>query len=173
MLADHDAVAMIAVKDLPAARRFYEGVLGLELVDTEEEEVLVFRSGGTIVNVYRSKFAGTNQATAVTWTVGNEVEGMVKRLKAEGVRFEHYDLPGMTRDGDVHIGGKMTVAWFKDPDGNILSIVNGHPTKRASRRKSGTTAARNGSGGGAGSRRGQRAAGPASRDRGTRKAGRG
>ena len=173
MLADHDAVAMIAVKDLPAARRFYEGVLGLELVDAEGAEVLVFRSGGTIVNVYRSKYAGTNRATAVTWTVGDVLQGIVNRLKAGGVRFEHYDLPGMTRDGDVHVGGPMKVAWFKDPDGNILSIVNGHPTKRASRRQSGTTAARNGSGGGAGTKRARRPAGRASRARGTRKTDRG
>jgi hypothetical protein len=49
----------------------------------------------------------------------------VKELKAKGVQFEHYDLPGMTRDGDVHRGGPMTVAWFKDPGGNILSVQNG------------------------------------------------
>src|SRR5688500_4389670 len=109
MLADHNAVAMIAVKDLPAARRFYEGVLGLELVDTEESEVLVFRSGGTTLNVYRSKYAGTNRATAVTWSVGDDVDGMVERLRGRGITFEHYDMPGMTRDGDVHIGGPMRV----------------------------------------------------------------
>jgi hypothetical protein len=40
------------------------------------------------------------------------------------VNFEHYDLPGMTRRGDVHIGDEMKVAWFKDPDGNILNIAN-------------------------------------------------
>jgi hypothetical protein len=49
----------------------------------------------------------------------------VRTLKGRGVKFEHYDLPGMTRSGDIHIGGDMQVAWFKDPDGNILNIVNG------------------------------------------------
>jgi catechol 2,3-dioxygenase-like lactoylglutathione lyase family enzyme len=147
MLADHDAIAMIAVKDLPAARRFYEGVLGLEPVDAQGEELVVFRSGATVVNVYRSQYAGTNRATAVTWAVGDDVDRLVEALKSKGVRFEHYDMPGMTRDGDVHIGGPMRVAWFKDPDGNILSIVNGRTAGRTSKRKPASTAARNGSGG--------------------------
>ena len=40
-------------------------------------------------------------------------------------RFEHYDMPGLKLDGDVHLAGKMKIAWFKDPDGNILNVVNG------------------------------------------------
>jgi catechol 2,3-dioxygenase-like lactoylglutathione lyase family enzyme len=171
MLADHDAVAMIAVKDLAAARRFYEGVLGLEPVDAQGKELVVFRSGGTILNVYRSQYAGTNRATAVTWAVGDDVDRLVATLKAEGVTFEHYDMPGMTREGDVHVGGPMRVAWFKDPDGNILSIVNGK-AGRASRRKTRTTAARNGSGNGAGSKGGRGSAGRTSRAKGTSKVGR-
>ena len=79
MLADHDAVAMIAVKDLAVARRFYEGVLGLEPVNAQGEELVVFRSGGTVVNVYRSEYAGTNRATAVTWAVGDDVDRLVGR----------------------------------------------------------------------------------------------
>jgi hypothetical protein len=57
--------------------------------------------------------------------VGDDVEGVVRALKAKGVTFEHYDMPGMSREGDIHVGGNMKVAWFKDPDGNILNIVNG------------------------------------------------
>jgi hypothetical protein len=60
----------------------------------------------------------------VTWAVGDEVESLVRALKSKGVKFEHYDMPGMTRQGDVHIGGDMKVAWFKDPDGNILNLVS-------------------------------------------------
>ncbi len=125
MLADKDAVAMIAVKDLAAAGRFYEGVLGLEKLDSPEQEVLVFRSGATRLNVYRSEFAGTNRATAVTWDVGNELEAIAAQLKAKGVEFEHYDMPDLKREGDIHSGGGMKVAWFKDVDGNILSLVSG------------------------------------------------
>jgi catechol 2,3-dioxygenase-like lactoylglutathione lyase family enzyme len=125
MLASKDAVANLAVKNMETARKFYESTLGLEQVGAEGQELLVFRSGRTTINVYRSKYAGTNKATAVTWVVGDEVEGVVHALKAKGVVFEHYDMPDMTREGDVHVAGDMKVAWFKDPDGNILNLVSG------------------------------------------------
>jgi len=124
MLADKAATANLAVKDLNKARKFYEGTLGLEPVETEGDELVVFRSGNSTVNVYRSKFAGTNQATAVTWAVGDELDDVVRKLKARGVTFEHYDMPDTKLQGDVHIAGDMKVAWFKDPDGNILNLIN-------------------------------------------------
>ena len=124
MLGNKDLVATIAVKNLETARKFYEGTLGLKPVDSEGEELIVFKSGDSTLNVYRSQYAGTNRATALTWLVGDDVEGIVRSLKAKGVAFEHYDMPDMKREGDIHIGGDMKVAWFKDPDGNILNIVN-------------------------------------------------
>ena len=124
MLSNRDAVANLAVKNVQAAKKFYEGTLGLKQVDAEGSELIVFESGNTKLNVYESKQAGTNKATAVTWAV-DDVESEVNALKAKGVKFEHYDLPGLKRQGDVHIGGDMKVAWFKDPDGNILNIVSG------------------------------------------------
>jgi catechol 2,3-dioxygenase-like lactoylglutathione lyase family enzyme len=124
MLNEANAVANIAVKNLHTARKFYQDTLGLKQVGTEGEEVVVFKSGSSTINVYRSQYAGSNKATAVTWAVGDEVESVVRALKSKGVKFEHYDMPGMTREGDVHIGGDMKVAWFKDPDGNILNLVN-------------------------------------------------
>lgn len=124
MLSNRDAVANLAVRNVQAARKFYEGTLGLKQVDAEGSELIVFESGNTKLNVYQSKEAGTNKATAVTWTV-DDVEGEVNALKAKGVKFEHYDMPGLKRQGDVYIGGDMKVAWFKDPDGNILNIVSG------------------------------------------------
>ena len=125
MLADKQAVATIAVKDAKVARKFYEGTLGLKQIDAEGDEVVVYESGDSRLNVYRSQFAGTNKATAVTWTV-DDVDGEVKALKSKGVSFEHYDMPGLKLQGDVHVadGDEMKVAWFKDPDGNIFSIVN-------------------------------------------------
>lgn len=125
MLGNKDAAATIAVKNLEKAKKFYEDTLGLTQVGAEGEEVIIFKSGNSIVNVYHSQYAGTNKATAVTWVVGQDLEGVVQQLKAKGVAFEHYDMPGVTREGDVHVGGNMKVAWFKDPDGNILNIVNG------------------------------------------------
>jgi catechol 2,3-dioxygenase-like lactoylglutathione lyase family enzyme len=123
MLGDKNAVANLAVRNLDTARKFYEDTIGLKPVGGEGDELIVFRSGNSMINVYRSDYAGTNKATAVTWTVG-DVESAVRALKAKGVKFEHYDMPGMTRQGDVHIGGDMKVAWFKDPDGNILNIAS-------------------------------------------------
>jgi len=124
MLGKQDAVATVAVKNLAAAKKFYEGALGLKAIDSEGDEVVVYESGSSRLNVYRSQYAGTNKATAVTWAV-DDVEGEVKALKSKGVAFEHYDMPGVKREGDVHVGHGMRVAWFKDPDGNILNIVSG------------------------------------------------
>jgi catechol 2,3-dioxygenase-like lactoylglutathione lyase family enzyme len=124
MLGSKDAVANIAVKDLETAKRFYEGTLGLKPIDEEDDELIVYKSGNTVLNVYRSQYAGTNKATAVTWSVGDDVEGVVRALKAKGVSFEHYDMPGAKLEGDVHVFGDMKVVWFRDPDGNILNLVN-------------------------------------------------
>jgi catechol 2,3-dioxygenase-like lactoylglutathione lyase family enzyme len=124
MLAGKAAAATIAVKDAKAARKFYEGTLGLPLIDDSMPEALVFRSGSSKILVYQSQYAGTNKSTAATWDVGNDVEKVVQALKAKGVHFEHYDLPGLTRKGDVHIGGGTKAAWFKDPDGNIHALIS-------------------------------------------------
>lgn len=124
MLGNTDAVANVAVRNLDTAKRFYKDTVGLTPVGAEGDEVVVFKSGSSRLNVYRSQYAGTNQATAVSWNVGNRVDDVVRDLKAKGVKFEHYDLPGMTRQGDIHVAGQMRTAWFKDPDGNILNIVN-------------------------------------------------
>jgi len=125
MLGNREATANLAVKDIDKARKFYEGTLGLTKVGAEGSELVAYKSGNSTINVYRSEYAGTNKATAVTWMVGNDIEKFVQALKAKGVTFEHYDMPGMTHEGDVHVGGKMKVAWFKDPDGNILNLANG------------------------------------------------
>jgi catechol 2,3-dioxygenase-like lactoylglutathione lyase family enzyme len=124
MLSERNATANVAVKDLEKARAFYEGTLGLKVIGTEDKEVIVFGSGDTKLNVYRSQYAGTNQATAVTWSVGNELDSLMQELKGRGVKFEHYDIPELKQVGDAYVNGKMKVAWFKDPDGNILNLIN-------------------------------------------------
>ena len=125
MLGDKDAVANIAVKNLEIAKKFYEETLGLTQIGAEGQEVIVFQSGSSTIYVYKSHYAGTNQATALTWVVGKDIEGVVRELKAKGVTFEHYNMPDVTREDDIHVAGNMKVAWFKDPDGNILNIING------------------------------------------------
>ncbi|GAB2626369.1 VOC family protein [Novilysobacter erysipheiresistens] len=125
MLADTNAVANIAVRDLDVARRFYEGTLGMTPVGREGDDVVAYGSGDSEFFVYRSDFAGTNQATAMTWVVGDGLDDVVRALRDKGVAFEHYEMPDMTLEGDVHVSGDLRVAWFKDPDGNILNVVNG------------------------------------------------
>ncbi len=123
MLGNPDAIATVAVRNIEAARKFYEGTLGLKQTRSEEPGVLGYKSGKASVLVYESQYAGTNKATAVTWAV-EDLEGVIRDLKAKGIRFEHYDFPGTTRTGDVHGTGKTKAAWFKDPDGNILALVS-------------------------------------------------
>ena len=125
MLRDKNAVATIAVKNLKTAKEFYEGKLELKPMRSQEQQVLQYSSGNSVLLVYESSFAGTNKATAATFAVGDDIETIVTALKAKGVAFEHYDLPATTLRGDIHVSGKRRVAWFKDPDGNILSLVNG------------------------------------------------
>jgi catechol 2,3-dioxygenase-like lactoylglutathione lyase family enzyme len=124
MLGNNEAIATIAVTDIGAATRFYEDALGLSRLPTEEPGVQIFKSGSSRLLVYESQYAGTNEATAATWIVGDDVEKVVEALRAKGVRFEHYDLPDTTLNGDVHVAGTTRVAWCKDPDGNILAFVN-------------------------------------------------
>ena len=123
MLGTNSATATVAVRNLAKAKPFYSETLGLKQIDAEGEEAVVYATGSGKMIVYRSEYAGTNKATAVTWTVA-DVDGLVRELKGKGVTFEHYDMPMMTHEGDVHVAGDMRAAWFTDPDGNIHSIVN-------------------------------------------------
>lgn len=123
MLQDADALATIAVKDLDRARKFYEETLSFSRTGADEPGVAGYRSGKSSFLVYQSELAGTNQATAATWVVP-DAEPVVATLREKGVRFEHYDLPGLTRQGDLHVNGTFKGAWLKDPDGNILHILS-------------------------------------------------
>ena len=128
MLKDRNSSAIVAVSDIDRARRFYQDILGLELVPDvgkEMDGVLGFRTGQTSLTVYRSEFAGTNKANAVSWDMQGDLEDTVASLRSKGVTFEQYDIPRMTwRDG-IHEAGDTELAWFKDPDGNILHLIEG------------------------------------------------
>ena len=122
MLGKADATPMIAVKDLDRARRFYAETLGLKARD-DWGEGFTLESGDTLINVYKSEFAGTNQATTLNFDVDN-IEDEVEELKQKGVFFEQYNLPGLEQRGDLYVGaGGFKTTWFKDPDGNILSLI--------------------------------------------------
>jgi catechol 2,3-dioxygenase-like lactoylglutathione lyase family enzyme len=124
MFSDTDSVATIAVKDLMKATKFYSETLGLKRTGREEPGGLTFATGKSQLFVYQSQFAGTNKATTASWNVGADLENTIKALKGKGVSFEHYDMPGMKRDGDIHTMGNTKAAWFKDPDGNILALIS-------------------------------------------------
>jgi catechol 2,3-dioxygenase-like lactoylglutathione lyase family enzyme len=123
MLKDKNSSAIVAVSNIDAARGFYVDMLGLEPLE-DDNSMLVLRTGQTQLVVYVSDYAGTNQANAVAWGVGDEMEAIVSALLGKGVAFEHYPDMGMDYSGGIHSGGDFKAAWFKDPDGNILHINN-------------------------------------------------
>ncbi len=120
MLGNHSVYAILGVKDLEEAKQFYEQKLGLTKID-ENPGGVTYKSGETKVFVYPSEYAGTNQANAAWWEV-DDIESVVEDLKGKGITFEHYDMEGVSLEGDIHVMGPMKAAWFKDPSGNILYL---------------------------------------------------
>lgn len=126
MLKDRNSSAIVAVSDIARARRFYEDTLGLVRVPGEQNEVLGFRTGDTVLTVYKSDYAGTNRANAVTWSMKGDLAETVNALRDKGVEFENYgDMDGLTFVDGVYAAGAVKLAWFKDPDGNILHLTEG------------------------------------------------
>jgi catechol-2,3-dioxygenase len=122
MLNSIDAQPTVAVKSLSRARPFYQTVLGLRPIGPAMPTVQCYLAGCTVLVVYESEFAGTNKATAVTWPLGKAFAKIVADLKAKGAPFVHYDMPGMTLEGDVHAVNGLRLAWITDPDGNIIHL---------------------------------------------------
>ena len=122
MLGDSDITTLVAVKNLSEAKPFYEEKLRLARTD-ESPGWLQYRSGTSNVIVYESERASSNRATRAAWTV-SDVSETVRELKGNGVSsFQHYDdLPGATRDGDIHRAAAVKMAWFTDPSGNIFEV---------------------------------------------------
>ena len=120
MLSRLPAAAMIAVRDIDRARQFYEGTLGLAPAQTLGETVM-YNCGGTFFAIYTSSFAGTAQNTVMAWRT-DDFDSVVADLRARGIVFEEYDMPGLkTVNGIASIDGGR-VAWFRDVDGNILAV---------------------------------------------------
>ncbi len=121
-LADNNVMAMVAVKNLAKGKEFYGGTLGLK-EDKSMPGVVTYKSGDkSIIVMYEAPTAGSGQATCAGWMV-DDIKAIVDELKGKGVKFEHYDMPGMNWEGDVASWGEQgKAAWFKDPDGNILSL---------------------------------------------------
>src|SRR5438309_9895257 len=114
MLGEHPVAATVAVRDLAAAKTFYEESLGLKQIDAEGEEAVVYAAGGSTLIVYRSQFAGTNRATATTRNVGETIDRVERDLKSRGVVFELYGMPRPKDQGDIHVAGGTRAAWLQD-----------------------------------------------------------
>ena len=122
MLEGYALTPSLPAADLERARAFYRNELGLVPVE-EDEETFRIECGGSWFMVYSSQFAGTNQATAAGWQVP-DVAKVVADLQSRGVVFEEYDFPGLkTVNGIATMDeGNGKAAWFKDTEGNILSV---------------------------------------------------
>jgi catechol 2,3-dioxygenase-like lactoylglutathione lyase family enzyme len=81
----------------------------------------MYESGTGKLFIYESNTAGTNEATCAAWDV-DDVESVVEELQSKGVEFENYDIPGAEVSGYIYTMGSQKAAWFRDPDGNILSV---------------------------------------------------
>jgi catechol 2,3-dioxygenase-like lactoylglutathione lyase family enzyme len=120
--AEWSFAATIPAKDLPGTRKFYEDVLGLEVV-MDDPAGIFYRSGDTVLSLYPTEFAGTAQHTLGGFVV-EDVEKAVADLRNKGVTFEEYDMPGLKTVNGIAEIGDYKGAWFKDPEGNILTIGN-------------------------------------------------
>jgi catechol 2,3-dioxygenase-like lactoylglutathione lyase family enzyme len=120
-LSDQSVIGFIATSDPDRAKEFYGGTLGLRLVSEEMPFALVFDAHGTMLRVTIVKKLMPAGYTVLGWQVPNIVAA-AKALLEAGVRFERYQ--GMQQDelGIWSSPGGGKVAWFKDPDGNTLSI---------------------------------------------------
>ncbi len=123
MLSDSKVEANIPASDLQRARDFYADKLGLSPTRELPGEVLVYRTaGGTSFQVYRTDYAGQAGHTIAQIHV-SDIESEVHDLKAKGVGFEVYDMPGVQWDGEIaSLEGMGRAAWFKDSEGNIMCL---------------------------------------------------
>jgi catechol 2,3-dioxygenase-like lactoylglutathione lyase family enzyme len=117
--------AALPASDLERAKRWYSEKLGLEPVEEDEYGGAHYETGGTHFLVFLTPFAGTNQATAAGFTVENFDE-VIGELRGNGVTFEEVDFGelGKTVDGVITAPDGSKAAWFKDSEGNILSVSN-------------------------------------------------
>jgi predicted enzyme related to lactoylglutathione lyase len=120
MLKSAPIRAYIPVSNLARARKFYEELIGLEPKEAYAGGV-VYDCGGSEVFMYPTTNAGTSKASQAFWSVA-DVEAEVAALKARGVTFEEYDMPGVTMKNSIATGRGARTAWFKDTEGNIMAV---------------------------------------------------
>ena len=121
MLQKSPMYAYIPAKDIARARKFYEETLGFHATEEYAGGVVYVFAGGTACFLYPTPNAGTSKASQAFWSV-EDVEREVAELKARGVVFEEYDIPGIKMQNSIATGGGAKTAWFKDSEGNILAV---------------------------------------------------
>jgi len=112
--------AYIPASNVPRARKFYEEIVGLRPRE-EYAGGVIYECGGAEVFLYATPHAGTSKASQAYWQV-KDVEAEVAELKAQGVKFEEYDIPGAAMKNSIATGGGAKTAWFKDTEGNIMAV---------------------------------------------------
>ena len=122
MLQKFPFIAYIPAKDVARARRFYEDKLGFKPKEEVSDGVVYEFAGGTSCFLYPTPNAGTSQASQAFWQV-DDVDREIAELKARGVAFEHYDIPGERSASGAIAAGGAKAAWFKDTEGNIMAII--------------------------------------------------
>jgi len=120
-LAGCQVTCMLPVKDLPRARRFYEGALGLDVLGAKPDGKFVYRCGGTEIALFPKPEGTQAQHTALSFQV-SDIAASIAALKARGVVFADYDYPGLRTVDHVCVLGAEKAAWFEDPEGNILCL---------------------------------------------------
>jgi len=126
MFSQLKSVATLPTGDLAKARSFYEDTLGLTVEREGMEGVYYAFSEGTVF-VYQSEYAGTNQATAVSFEApASAFDAEVAALREKGVAFQTFEIDGVEwNDGVASMGDSLKAVWFSDPDGNILNVSTG------------------------------------------------
>lgn len=120
LLGSAKIIGFLITKDYEKARAFFEGILGLRFV-SHDEYALVFRAGENIVRIVKVPSFTPVTSTALGWEVRN-IEAVVASLKERGVSFENYPFIQDRELGIWTTPNGDKVAWFKDPDGNVLSV---------------------------------------------------
>jgi len=122
MLQNSPMYAYIPAKDVARARKFYEGKLGFAPGKVMEGGVVYEFADKTACFLYLTPNAGTSQASQAFWSVA-DVDREIEALKARGVAFEDYDMPGEKSPSGAITAGGAKAAWFKDSEGNIMAII--------------------------------------------------
>lgn len=122
MLSDHPVFPILLSTDLDASREFYHGTLGLPIVREDPSDRIIFGSAGGTLVVTSSTIGTKDTQTQVAWRVPN-ISAALEDLRSRGVRIEEYEAPDpVTHEGIADMGHSWA-AWFTDPSGNVLAVV--------------------------------------------------